>query len=364
MVELPVCYFEPMVIAVYADLKDDPSAEYNLYFLKSLLENLAIAYPQHEIYLIVSNDVMDGFDETLVQVISLHLQSSFFHQFLLEQKVLKTIKDIKADRLFSYDKVFKTAISQFVLIGDVVKNKKFNVKTLQKATAIFVLAESEKTFLFNNYKLDPQKIKTIYGGYSKLFASIPDELRESVKEKYTNGKEYFIYRGAIEKRQNIIPLLKAFSIFKKRQKSSMKLLLMGKLLWNTEFDKLIGSYKYREDVVIITDASLIDQAQIVAAAYAYIQPYSNNFLLFSFDALRSGVPVLIDNSIAKEIFLDAALYFESANDADIADKMMLVYKDESLRSQLIEKGKKNVESYTWEKTINILGQNLQLSGTD
>ena len=145
----------------------------------------------------------------------------------------------------------------------------------------------------------------------------------------------------------------------------MKLLLMGKLLWqNTEFDKLIGSYKYREEVVIVTDASLVDEAQIVATAYAYIQPYANNILLFAFDALQSEVPILIGNSLASEIFSDAVLYFDPTNDADVADKMMLMYKDESFRSQLIEKGKKINGCYTWEKTINIVGQNLQLSGTD
>ena len=145
----------------------------------------------------------------------------------------------------------------------------------------------------------------------------------------------------------------------------MKLLLMGKLVkQNTEFDKLISSYKYREDVVIVANTSPLDEIKIVAAAYAYVQPYSNNTLLFLFDALQSGVPVLIDKSLAKGIFSDAALYFDSINDVDIADKMMLVYKDESLRTQLIEKGKKINDNYTWEKTINIVGQKLQLSGTD
>lgn len=354
-----------MVIAVYANLKNDPAPDYSLYFLKSLIENLAITYPQHTIYLIiVPNDVIDGFDDKLFKVLFLSIRSPLFHQFRLEQKVLKTIKNIKADKLISFNAFLKASISQSLILDHVRTKNKFSSKTLEKLKAIFVLSESEKTFLLNQYKLDPQKIKILYGGHSKLFASIPDEVKESLKEKYTDGKEYFIYRGSIEKDQNIIPLLKGFSIFKKRQKSSMKLLLMGNLAWqNTELKKLIGSYKYRDDVVVVTDVLPGEEAQIVAAAYAYIQPYSNN-LLFSFDALQSRVPVLIDKSLEKEIFSDAALYFDPAKEADIADKMMLVYKDESLCSQLVGKGKKINDIYTWEKTINIVGQNLQLSGTD
>jgi len=353
-----------MVIAVYADLKNDPAPE-NFYFFKSFIENFAFTYPQHKFFLIVSNGIIDEFSETLFQVISLSIQWPAFNQFLLEQKVLKTLKGIRAERVLSINTVLKTHVVQSVFFDNVKTKKKFSSKTFQKLNGIFVLSESEKAFLLNRYKLDPQKITIVHGGYSKLFTSISDELKESIKEKYTDGDEYFIYRGVIEKGRNVIPLLKAFSIFKKRQKSSMKLLLMGKLLWqNTEFDKLIGSYKYREDVVVISDAALVDEAQIIAAAYAYIQPYANNILLFSFDALQSGVPVLMDNSLAKEFFLDAVLYFETANHADIADKMMLMYKDESLRTKLIEKSKKINSRYTWGKTINIIGQNLQLSGID
>ena len=353
-----------MVIAVYADLKYDSSPD-NLYFLKSFIENFAITYPEHKFHLIVPDNFIDGFDETLVQVKSLHSKSPFSRQFFLERKALKTIKDIKAERLFSFNSVFKTKISQVVLFDDVKTNKKFGVKALQKMASIFVLSESEKVLLVNQYRLDPQKIEIIYGGHSKLVGSITDETKETTKEKYTKGNEYFFYRGVIEKNQNIISLLKAFSIFKKRQKSSMKLVLMGKVVrQKTEFDKLIGSYKYREDVVIVVNTSPLDEAQIVAAAYAYVQPHSNNILLFLFDALRSGVPVLLDKIPANEIFSDAALYFEKANDADMADKMMMVYKDESLRSQLIERGKKINDIYTWEKSISIVGQNLQLSRTD
>ena len=145
----------------------------------------------------------------------------------------------------------------------------------------------------------------------------------------------------------------------------MKLLLVGELFWqNTEFDKLIGNYKYRDDVVVVADASLVNESHIVASAYAYIQPYAFHNFLFSFDAICSGVPALIVNSPGKELFSEAAIYFEPDNPADMADKMMLIYKDESLRSQLIEKSKKINSNYTWEITINTVGQHLQLSGTN
>lgn len=351
-----------MVIAVYAEFNDDPALDSNLYFLKSFIENLATANPLHSFHLIISDKLIDEFDEKFARLISLQPPLKLFYQARLNRKVLNKIKDIKADALFSFNHFFKTTVTQSLVINQVKTRDKFDLKDLQKLKAIFVLSNTENSFLQN--QLDPEKIKILYGGPSKLFSLLPDTVKQTMKEKYTNGTEYFVYRGAIEKGRNIIPLLKGFSIFKKRQKSTMKLVILGRLTWqDNEFQKLIGSYKYRDDVVIVNNAIPIEEAQIIGAAYAYIQPYSDSFLLYLFDAMQSSIPVLLDNSLPQEIISDAALFFEPTNEADVAEKLMLIYKDELLRSQLIEKGKKIGESYTWEKTISIVGQHMQLSGT-
>jgi hypothetical protein len=39
--------------------------------------------------------------------------------------------------------------------------------------------------------------------------------------------------------------------------------------------------------------------------------------------------------------------------------MMLLYKDESLRNRLVEKGKTVVEKYNWDKTADALWQCIQ-----
>ena len=53
------------------------------------------------------------------------------------------------------------------------------------------------------------------------------EEKELIKEKYADGKAYFLFSGDINQRSNLINLLKAFSFFKKRQKSNMLLLIAG-----------------------------------------------------------------------------------------------------------------------------------------
>ena len=140
----------------------------------------------------------------------------------------------------------------------------------------------------------------------------------------------------------------------------MKLVLVGKLAWqNDSFHTLINTYKYREDVVIASDLKEAEQAKLIAAAYAFIQPYLSNNLLFAFDAMQCNVPVLADQAtVLKDITFSIALDFDSSNDADLANKMMLLYKDEVVRNNLIEQEKNLVKKYRWEETIELLGQNL------
>jgi hypothetical protein len=347
-----------MVIAVYADLKAYQSSDTDLYFIKSLLDNLVTTYPQENFYLILPNPNDEPDEQLRLSKIYLNISTGLFYKYRLNKKLSKFIAEIKADLLFSIDATPHTNILHALLLTGLNAHKKNQFAKLQDLKSIFVLSEVAKTEFLNENEIDQKKLSVIYGGPSKVFQPVYDEIKTFIKEKYTEGKEYFIYRGLIKQQNNIIPLLKAFSLFKKRQKSSMKLVLLGRITWeNNDFDKIINTYKYREDVAVINDATVGEEPEILAAAYALIQPYTSNNLLFLFDAMQCHVPVLIENNPAfKEITSDAVLYFDSKSEMDIADKLMLIYKDETLRNKLIEKGKNLIEDYNWEKATEAVAK--------
>jgi glycosyltransferase involved in cell wall biosynthesis len=67
------------------------------------------------------------------------------------------------------------------------------------------------------------------------------------------------------------------------------------------------------------------------------------------------VPVLTSaNTSMQEIGEDAALYFDPSNHTDMAEKLMLIYKDEDLRKSLILKGKAVARKYSWKKSAELL----------
>ncbi|HEU0112347.1 MAG TPA: glycosyltransferase family 1 protein, partial [Flavisolibacter sp.] len=237
----------------------------------------------------------------------------------------------------------------------------YTPKFIKKAQTITTVSEFSKKDIIHNYNTDADKIQVVYSGVKDIFHPLTNNEQDAIKKKYTEGKEYFIYTGAIQPRKNLINLLKAFSIFKKRQKSEMKLVLAGRLAWkNDAFLDLLKTYKYKADVVLTNYVEEKELAKLTASAYALVYPsLFEGFGVPVLEAMQCNVAVLTSvNSSMQEIAEDAALYFDATNHTDMAEKLMLIYKDESLRSRLIEKGKQVVVNYNWERTANLLWQSV------
>jgi glycosyltransferase involved in cell wall biosynthesis len=174
-----------------------------------------------------------------------------------------------------------------------------------------------------------------------FFKPMDWEEKTPVKEQYTGGTEYFLCTGALLPRKNLITLLKAFSLFKKRQQSNLKLVIAGAAEENyTAFEKALSTYKYRSDVVLTGYLEGPELARVTAAAYGVVYPSLYEEVATPVaEALQAGVPVVAaTGTAATEIAGDAALYADPETPASIADQLMRLYKDERLRTQLIRAG--------------------------
>lgn len=237
--------------------------------------------------------------------------------------------------------------------------KKYTPKFLAKARSIATVSEFSKKDIITRYKTDVSKIDVVFSAAKEIFQPLTDAAKEEIKNKYTGGKEYFVYAGAIHPRKNLMNLLRAFSVFKKRLQTNMKLVLAGRLAWKYEsFAESLKSYKYRDDVVLKGYVPEDELVKIIGAAYGMVYPsLFEGFGVPVLEAMQADVPVITsEGSSMQEIAGDAALYADANNHTDIADKMMLLYKDEKLRKELIEKGRKVSKHYTWDKAAELLWQ--------
>ncbi len=241
--------------------------------------------------------------------------------------------------------------------------KWFTPGFLQKAKKVLTVSNFSKQDFLAHYPIETNKIEVVYGAAREIFKPISWEEKEATKASYADGREYFLFVGGIQPRKNLMNLLKAFSLFKKWQKSNMKLVVAGRLAW--KYDDLVEklkTYKYRDDVHLLGTLSDEQLAKITASAYALVYPsLFEGFGLPVIEAMQSGVPVIASNtSSLPEVGGDAALY-ASPNDPDaIAKQMLLLYKDETVRNTQIEKGLQRTTAFSWDKTADQVWENIVL----
>ena len=212
----------------------------------------------------------------------------------------------------------------------------------------FIAKEIKKQFSIKDDKIKLFAITT-----SEAYQPIYWGDKESVKNSYADGKEYFLFSGDISPRYDLINLLKAYSIFKTKQQSNMQLVITAKSMnLNDPFNKIFSTYKYRREVQILTGLSEKKLAKITAAAYGFIYPaHSAESALLPLQAMQCDVPVISSPlETLKEKLGDAALYADPSNFEDIAEKMILLFIDEAERSDMIESGKLIVNKLKDEKT--------------
>ncbi len=234
---------------------------------------------------------------------------------------------------------------------------------LQKATSLVTVSSFSKNSIEQYYPFTKNQIKVIPGAARSSFQPINWEEKTTIKNNFTNGNEYFICVGSIHPRKNMMNLLKAFSLFKKWNKSNMKLVFSGRMAWQyQDFIEKLKTYKYKEDIVLTGYLDEEKLIQVTASAYASIYPSKyEGFGLPIVEAMQSGVPVITSNlSSMPEVGGDAVLYADPENPKMIAEQMQMLYKDEKLRQLQIEKGIEMAKKYNWNQSATAFWKEIEL----
>ncbi len=302
----------------------------------------------------------------------------FSFKFWYDVQLTLAAKKFKADVIVTLDGFcsLTTGIPQILAVHDLAFKhypkfipkhnlwyyQLFQKKFLQKANAIVTVSAFSKDDIVKQYNIEANKITVIGNAARNIFTPINAEDKAFIKNKYAIGCEYFLFVGSIHPRKNLLQLLKAFSIFKKKQLSSMKLLVVGKLAWQQdELMEKLATYKYRNEVILLDYIAEEELAKITASAYALIYPsLFEGFGVPIIEAMQCGVPVACSNSSSMpEVAGNAALFFNPHNEIEIAEQMMLLYKDEVLRNNLIQKGFIRAAKFSWETSAQKLWQLIE-----
>jgi glycosyltransferase involved in cell wall biosynthesis len=340
------------------------------WFTFEIIRRVVLNHPEHEFIFFFDRQ----FDESFIfakNVTPVILNPPARHPILwyiwFEWSVRRALKKYKADVFVSTDGFLSlsTKVPSLLVVHDLAFEhfpehlpfkfkyflRKFTPKYVQKATQIVCVSEYTKQDIVTTYKASSDNIHVVYNGANELYKPLSYEEKTAIKEKYAEGVAYFVFAGALHPRKNILKLLKSFAIFKRKQRSNMKLLIIGRYAWNSdEIEKEIENHPYKNDVIRYDYMQVEELSKIIGAAYGLVfVSLFEGFGIPVLEALRSNVSgVLSTSSSLPEVGGDAFLYADANDENDIANQLCIFYKDETLRAELIAKTKEQSMKFEWE----------------
>jgi glycosyltransferase involved in cell wall biosynthesis len=224
---------------------------------------------------------------------------------------------------------------------------------LRKVDKIITVSENSKADIIRFLNVPKEKVTVIYNGVDTDFFPRNRSVCRERLGKYTLPEEFILYVARLEHPgKNHVRLLQAFKKLKENTHLPHKLVLAGaRSFRHTVIFETIKKLQL-EKVVFFTGYFPDEDLPLLynlADLFVFPSLYEG-FGIPVLEAMASGVPVVASNkSSIPEVVGEAGVLFDPLNAHDIADSMIRVLTDTGLYKSMIEKGFKQVKSFSWMK---------------
>lgn len=239
---------------------------------------------------------------------------------------------------------------------------------LRKAKKVITVSKFSQKDISKRFNIKNNKFIITYNAIdSKVFYKCKKSEVEKIKKKFKIKGNYYISVGNIRPHKNIKTLLKAFETLKDIKETNEELIIVGDVdasLGNNYREQLIENInknKYKQYIKRLGHISKEDLTILLGGSIALVHPsLFEGFGLTPLEAMACHTAVISSNAASlPEVIGDAGLMFDPLNIEALSKKMQLISKDKKLRDNIIKKGTKRVEDFSWYKSAQALHKNLK-----
>lgn len=229
------------------------------------------------------------------------------------------------------------------------------------ATRVATVSEFSKKELSTHYAVPENKIDVVYNGINSFFKPLDDLTKKQTREKFSNGKNYFVNVGSLHPRKNIPNLIKAFAMFKQQAESDMKLVLAGPGFWGlSDIQSALHESGIKDDVIFTGRLSNTDLSLVLGSAMALtFVPYYEGFGIPLIEAMEAEIPIITSNvSSLPEVAGNSALLVNPFESNDIKNAMLKIHNNSAIRSELVQNGRLQKLNFSWDKSAHLLWESI------
>lgn len=368
-----------MIIAVNARMLL-PLLEGVGHYTFEVVNEMAKAHPEDEFHLIFDRK----YDSKFIVLPNVHghvLTPPTRHPLLwyiwFEYRIPRLLKKIGADVFFSPDGhlSLRNRVPTLLTIHDLAylhfpegsqrSHRKYlqkNIpKFIKKAELISCVSRFTRDDLIAHFPEAKGKTYVAYNGVREIFSPMPESDKKTFRNKVSNGAPYFLYLGSMHLRKNIVRIIKAFDLFKKHSGRSTKLILAGRMAWNSkDIEEALLESPFRDSIIHLSKIDKCIESLVGSAeAMIYVSLFEG-FGLPVLEAMACGVPVITSkNSAMEEICGESALYVNPIDVNSISEQMENLIGDNDIKKRLIKQGLNRVQDFSWTLTAASIYKNLR-----
>lgn len=285
-----------------------------------------------------------GFGEQLGLLRQLNgLKADLVHFGMVQQpilyrgKVITTIHDLTTLRFSNPEKNPLLYAAKQLVYKQVVR------RTAHKSQAVITPSQFVKDDLVQFSHIAPTKVTVTYEAADRI-AEPPAPLPDLQK------KQFIMYLGRPTPHKNLPRLIEAFGLLR-AQHPELLLVLAGKKDANYQRIAAATPPHLRTPLRFTGFVSEGQLRWLYEHCAAYVFPsLSEGFGLPPLEAMQHGAPVLSSSATClPEINGDGAHYFDPLDVTAMADAINEVLTDATLRQQLIARGTKRVQEFSWTR---------------
>lgn len=219
---------------------------------------------------------------------------------------------------------------------------KFKYAT-KKCDIIIAISEQTKRDIVTFLKISEDKIKVIYQGCNAVYKKEFSE-NEKIKtiEKYKLPEKYILNVGTIEKRKNLLTLIKAI------QNTDKHVVVIGKKTsYYEEVKKFIASNNLKTQVHFLKNLSLNEMAIVYQKATLFVYPsVFEGFGIPVIEALYSKTPVITSKgSCFAEAGGENSIYINPKDSEELKKAINSVWENSEKQELMKQKGYEYVQKF-------------------